>query len=246
MPKWLNVVLELNGVLCSIAPMSEAPAQCLHFPDPKFPPVLSATVPTIVAERVVYCRPQLVGFIKMLNLVSHIHVWSTLPAKVVHGLCSFLFSKSDVVPQVVLASHQCDNLLLKNYARAMYPGTTDPLLLKYPRRRLYSRRDVNINDNNLLMIDSNPATCFAVPANNTFFPNPWIHSNPDAALDSNKVITEFCLAVHLNGAQKFHETMRCRRPSHNDLSKDSELYRILSRNLPYVWNQDLVTGKKLP
>jgi len=96
------------------------------------------------------------------------------------------------------------------------------------------------------MIDSNPAACFAIPSQNTFFPDPWVRPHVEAAIESNKVIGEFCLALHLNGADKFHETMRCRRPSHNDLSKDSDLHQILSRNLPYVWNQDLVTGKKLP
>jgi len=247
-PKWLNVVLELNGLLCSIAPLSEAPAECLRFPDANFPPVFSATVPTIVAGIVVYCRPRLQMFLKFLSLFANIHVWSTLPAKVVHALCAFLFSKLDGVPQVVLASFQCDTLLLKNYARAMYPGTHDPLLLKYPRRRLFTRRDANINENNLLILDCNPATCFAVPTKNYFIPDRWSHSNPDTPVDVKPLngIGELCVAVHLNGPQNFSEVMRLRRPSHNDLSENSYLYQILSRNLPYVWNQDLVTGKKKP
>lgn len=65
-------------------------------------------------------------------------------------------------------------------------------------------------------------------------------------LESLKRIGEICLSVHLNGPENFQETMRCRRPTHNDLSKDTELYKVLSRNLPYLWNQDRITGKKLP
>ena len=129
-PKWLNVVLELNGVLCHIVPMSEAPAEFLQFPDSKFPPVLSPTVPTIVAGTFVYYRPRVTGFLWFLSFFAHIHVWSTADPKIVVSKCSFLFTKTNVAPQVVLASNQYDNVLLKNYKKAMYPGTTHPIFLK--------------------------------------------------------------------------------------------------------------------
>lgn len=237
----------MNGVLCSTAPMSQAPPQYLIFPDPIHPPVLSSTIPSVVSGTVVYCRPGLTPFLNVLNRFCHIHVWSTLPPKVVDGLCSFLFSRSDAVPQVVLASNSCDDLLLKNYTSAMYPGTTNPILLKYPRRRLYTRGDANFNADNLIMVDSNPATCMAIPPKNTIFPDPWIHSHPGPPSDCDplKLIQELCFAVHLRGPQNFSQVMS-RRPSQNDLSKDSELYGILSRNLPYVWNQLLVNGKTRP
>lgn len=232
-------------MLCSTAPLSEAPAECLHFPDPIHKPVLSSTIPTVLADTVVYCRPGVIGFLRLLDIFCHIHVWSTLDAQVVRGLCSFLFSGSNVAPHVVMASDQCDNLLLKNYARAMYPGTTKPILLKYPRRRLYTRRDFDFSDQNLLLIDSKPETCIVAAPMNTLFPDPWKHSDPGDS-EALKQIGEICLAVHLNGPESFRQTMRSRRPKHNDLPRDSELYKLMSRNIPYAWNQDLVTGKKLP
>lgn len=232
-------------MLCSTAPMSDAPAECLHFPDEQHPPVLSSTVPTIVAGNVVYCRPGIVGFLRLLDMFCHIHVWSTMDSGLVRGLCSFLFSGSNVAPQVVMASNQCDNLLLKNYARAMYPGTTKPILMKYPRRRLYTRTDSNFSERNVLFVDSKPETYLVVPPNNTLFPDPWNHSEPGSS-EPLKQLGEICLAVHLNGPECFGQTMGCRRPTHNDLRRDSELYKLLNRNLLYVWNRDLYTGKKLP
>jgi hypothetical protein len=244
------VVLELNEVLCHTVPMSEAPAQFLRFPDSEFPPVISFTVPTLVSGTVVYCRPGLSVFLRFLSLFAHIHVWSTADRKVVAGLCSFLFSKSKTSPQVVLASNQCDFVLVKDYKKAMHPGTKDPILLKYPRRRLYPRKDANFNECNLLIVDSNPKSCLVVPTENTIFPDPWIHSQRDAPKPEDtylcKTIGELILAVHLNGPENFHEIMRCRRPSQNDLSKDSDFYKYLSRQLQSSLNQDLINGIKLP
>lgn len=124
---------------------------------------------------------------------------------------------------------------------------TNPILFKCLWCHLYTRRDANFNDHNLLIVENKPETCIVIATKNTFFPDPRDHSYSEALeSESLKNIGEICLAVHLNGLDNFPETMRYRRPVYKNPSKDSELYKILSRNLPCVWNRDLVTEKKLP
>jgi hypothetical protein len=77
--RWLNVILDLNGVLCSCVKKNNVtrrgPQQKPYYAEGF---LHSATIPTCVGSKAVYVRPGLEKFIRRVTRFADITVWSSM------------------------------------------------------------------------------------------------------------------------------------------------------------------------
>jgi hypothetical protein len=78
-PRWLNVILDLNGVLCSCVQkntVTRRGSQQKLFYEEGF--VHSATIPTCVGPKAIYVRPGIAAFVRRVSGFADITVWSSM------------------------------------------------------------------------------------------------------------------------------------------------------------------------
>ena len=73
--KWLNVVLNLNGVLC-VHEDAKYKGWAVHVENADQPH--SATIPAIVGPKAVFVRPNCAHFLRELGLIAHVSIWSSM------------------------------------------------------------------------------------------------------------------------------------------------------------------------
>ena len=75
--KWLNVVLNLNGVLCQCVQRSAAIQHGHTFCEDQH--LYSSEIPTLVGPKGVYCRPRVQEFLCFIgDFAAHIVIWSSM------------------------------------------------------------------------------------------------------------------------------------------------------------------------
>jgi hypothetical protein len=78
-PQWLNVILDLNGVLCSCiqkSTVTRCGSQQKLFYGEGF--IHSATIPTSVGPKAIYVRPGVATFCRRVSGFADIKVWSSM------------------------------------------------------------------------------------------------------------------------------------------------------------------------
>ena len=88
--KWLNVVLDLNGILC-VCEDWKSNKSTKQYND-SFAPQ-SATVGTVVGMKVVYVCPNCLNFLEELGRIASISVWSSMKISNVEGVVNYPFQK---------------------------------------------------------------------------------------------------------------------------------------------------------
>ena len=63
--KWLNIVLDLNGVLCQCVERSSARRHGRTLREDEH--VYSSRIPTLVSPKGVYCRPRVREFLRLIS-----------------------------------------------------------------------------------------------------------------------------------------------------------------------------------
>ena len=95
--RWLNVVLDLNGILYACEPAWKARGfKNTHFH------VHSATMPMEVGKKFVWVQPGCSNFLLELSTFATITVWSSMLKSTTRNICSYLFGPSFVNPPRIL------------------------------------------------------------------------------------------------------------------------------------------------
>ncbi len=88
--KWLNIVLDLNGILCHCVERSAARRQ--RYTNDVSLHEFSSTVPTLIGPKGVYTRPRLREFLAAISdITSHVVIWSSMKRSTVEAVAAFLF-----------------------------------------------------------------------------------------------------------------------------------------------------------
>ena len=135
--KWLNVVLDLSGILCVYEEKRFLPSdqQYINCKGPH-----STTVPTIVGPKAVFVCPSCLRFLWELSKFAVISVWSTMKLNTVKQVCKYLFV--DVSPLVnILGQESCDRIFQYDNEQIFVPlkvnGTTKDIFLKTLLKRVF-------------------------------------------------------------------------------------------------------------
>jgi hypothetical protein len=100
-PQWLNVILDLNGFLCSCVQKSTVTRRGLQQKNYYIEGfVHSTTVPTCVGTKAIYVRPGLADFVRRVSEFADITIWSSMMYSTTKQVVDYLFHNN--VPPVAV------------------------------------------------------------------------------------------------------------------------------------------------
>ena len=102
--RWLNVVLDLNGILCVCEEYRYLPK--IHLWNPESNPH-SSFVPAKIGPKVVYVCPSCSRFLSALSDFADIIVWSSMREPTTRQICEYLF-RGLAMPLHILGQDSCD------------------------------------------------------------------------------------------------------------------------------------------
>lgn len=179
----LNVVLDLNGILCSCEPKWNARGyRNLDFS------VHSATLPTEVGPKLVRVRPGCSDFLTKLSSFATITIWSSMMASTTSKICEYLFRPSATYPIRVLGQEDCDRVPLSRINnRIVYmkePGTQKDIFLKTLSKHLFSRLGGEYTPDNTIVIDDSPIKHMLNMPENVLLLRTWSFKDEGADKDA--------------------------------------------------------------
>ena len=150
--RWLNVVLDLNGILCVCEERKYSPRGLtfLTESDPH-----SSTVPAAIGPKALYVRPMCAQFLSELSEIADISVWSSMKRETTIQICRYLF-KDTIMPVHVLGQEDCDRIKVLRNKRLSFmkvPGTNKDVFLKTLKKHLYNNFNGRFKADNTIIVD---------------------------------------------------------------------------------------------
>ena len=172
--KWLNVILDLNGILC-VCEDWKSNWNSKHYNDVSAPH--SATVAAIVGMKAVYMHPNCLTFLEELGKIATISVWSSMKTSNIHGVVDYLFPKRKL-PSLVLGQESYTTIRCRDsFGRLltyMVPGTHKELFLKNLDTMFCGYRGI-FNSGNMVIVDDTPLKHIMNKSGNVLLLNLWSH-----------------------------------------------------------------------
>ena len=192
--RWLNVMLDLNGILCACEPAWKARG----FRNNDFH-VHSATMPTEVGKKCMWVRPRCSDFLSELSTFATITVWSLMLESTTRDICSYLFGPS-LVNLHRIGQEDCDRVSLHKVGNKMFymkeVDTQKDIFLKTLSNHLFNSSDGRYTPANTLVIDDNPIKHMLNLLENVLLLPTWSYEGNGAITDS--VLMEELLPYLLN------------------------------------------------
>ncbi len=171
--KWLNVVLDLNGILCHCVDKSTAKRQ--QFTNDVRQHQFSSLIPTLVGPKGVYTRPGLHEFLSALSeFAANVVIWSSMRRSTVEHIVDFLFHDFPS-PHDVLGQESCTKIEIAPGKFLTYVSGSKEIFLKILPDKVFTapNRPVQFNRDNTLLIDDSPEKSVCNESGNAIFLNSW-------------------------------------------------------------------------
>ncbi|KAG0504380.1 hypothetical protein KC19_N037900 [Ceratodon purpureus] len=181
---WLNVVLDLNGILCSSTPNWPGKSFVSHDLS-----IHSASKPAVVGPKLVCVRPNCADFLRRLSAFATITVWSSMKTSTTKMICDYLFGPiRPVYPLRILDQEDCQRVPMgvDFRGRPVYmkePGTQKDIFLKPMSDGLFRKFGGIYSEANTIFIDDSPIKHCQNNSYNVLLLSTWNNQNPDAADD---------------------------------------------------------------
>nr|PNR26859.1 hypothetical protein PHYPA_030340 [Physcomitrium patens] len=239
--KWLNIVLDLNGILCvcedwksNRSTKQYSNSSALH----------SATIGAIMGMKAVYVRPNCLNFLAELGKIARISVWSSMKSSNIQGVVNYLFPK-EMLPGLVLGQDLCTIIRFRDSSRRlttfMVLGTHKELFLKN-LDTLFSGYKGIFNSENTIIVDDSPLKHIMNDSKNVLLPNSWSNDgngNRDTFLF--RTLLPWFQRLHLacdqglklfreHGPNRIGQKMLCDERNRTEYNKVMELVRGSSPN----------------
>nr|PNR49410.1 hypothetical protein PHYPA_011306 [Physcomitrium patens] len=170
--KWLNVVPDLNGILC-VCEDWKSNRSTKQYSNSSAPH--SATIGAIVGMKAVYVRPNCLNFLAELGKIGRISVWSSMKSSNIQGFVNYLFPK-EMLPGLILGQDSCTKIWFQDSSGRlttfMVPGTHKELFLKN-LDTLFSGYKGIFNSENTIIVDDSPLKHIMNDSKNVLLPNSW-------------------------------------------------------------------------
>ena len=181
--RWLNVVFDLNGILCSTKPSWQSKGRrnadkLVH----------SATLPFDIGPKLVWVRPGCVEFLSQLSSFATITVWSSMLKDTAQKICDYLFGPLHLsTPIRVLGQGDCDRVpVRRDGPRTVYmkeEGSQKDIFLKTLSTHLFDKYDGQYTRENTLIIDDSPIKHMLNLKENVLLLPSWSHTDENSARD---------------------------------------------------------------
>ena len=176
--KWLNIVLDLNGVLCQCIERSTAIQRGRTFIPEQH--TYSSKYPTIIGPKGVFCRPRVREFLDSISEFARIVVWSSMKRSTVSAISNYLFHDLPT-PLAILGQDHCQTIDIGE-GRSLFRGNENKLIyLKIMPQQLFSSRAESwpFNTDNTILIDDSPETSVCNDSGNALFLDTWSRDRMD-------------------------------------------------------------------
>jgi hypothetical protein len=151
--KWLNIVLDLNGILCVCLEERLLPRGQTYVVGKK---PHSSTIPFLVGPKVVYVCPSCKRFLIKLGNMVYITIWSSMRVSTVKFVCDLLFEDLHVKLVNILGQESCDRIKVQDdWGKVLYmkvKGTKKELFLKTIQKHLFSGFDGRYSAENTIVV----------------------------------------------------------------------------------------------
>ena len=198
--RWLNVVLDLNGILCVCEEYKYLPK--IHSWNPESNP--HSSVPTKIGPKAVYVRPSCSRFLSALSDFVDIIVWSSMCEPTTRQICEYLF-KGLAMPLHILGQDSCDriNVMGRNnrVTTMKVKGAHKDIFLKALSKRLFGRFGGKFTKKNTLVINDSPVKHILNDSENVLLPVSWLH---DGAGQSDTFLIDTLLS-YLQELHRSHD-----------------------------------------
>ncbi|KAG0573035.1 hypothetical protein KC19_VG143100 [Ceratodon purpureus] len=181
---WLNVVLDLNGILCSSTP--KWPRQSFVSHDLN---IHSASKPAVVRPKLVCVRPNCSDFLPRLSTFATITVWSSMKTSTTKMICDYLFDPiRPVYPLRILGQGDCQRVPMgvDFRGRPVYmkePGTQKEIFLTSMSDGLFRKFGGLYSEANTIFIDDSLIKHCQNNSYNVLLLSTWNNQNADAVDD---------------------------------------------------------------
>ena len=108
---WLNVVLNLNGILCICQETRHMPKDQAYM-DGSRPH--SSTISYLVGTKVVYVRSFYERLFRELGNVVDITIWNSMKVATIKSICEFLFKDLSIKPINILGQESCKVIKIRD------------------------------------------------------------------------------------------------------------------------------------
>ena len=240
--KWLNVVLDLNGILC-VCEDWKSNQNSKHYNDVSAPH--STTIVAIVGMKSVYVRLNCLTFLEELGKIATISVWSSMKSSNIDGVVDYLFPK-EKLPSLVLGQESCMTIRCRDssgwLSTYMVPEKQKELILKNLDTLFYGYQGI-FNSGNTVIVDDTPLKHIMNKSENVLLPNPWSHrGGGDCDTFLLRTLFPWIQRLHLareDGLKSFREygpnrigqRMLCDERNRIEYNKVMELVRRSSSSL---------------
>jgi hypothetical protein len=170
--KWLNVVFDLNGVLCQSALASYGEKFKPYRVEEK---VLCHRNPTLVGPKAVFARQNLAEFLREVSdIADRVIVWTTMVKRNAEGIAEHLFSGCRP-PYDILSQDQCTKIEMAP-GRFFHKGP-HVLCLKDLSEALFKNPSgsTSFSADNTILIDDSPIKSVCNENGNAIFLGTWTH-----------------------------------------------------------------------
>ena len=156
-PSKLNVILDLNGVLCSCVQKSTVTGrgslQKLFYKEGF---IHSVMIPTYIGPKAIYVCPGVAAFVRRVSKFADITVWSSMMQFTTSQVVDYLFHRN-VKPMAVYGQESCDTIQVNNGVELKYPKSDKSIFLKTMSSHLFLRDASKYKENNTILIDDSPS-----------------------------------------------------------------------------------------
>jgi hypothetical protein len=169
-PKWLNIVLDINGILCHC--MEKKATIRMLFVNSVQQRIHSSTVPTIVGPKAVFTRPSLHEFLTTISkFAARVIIWSSMKRSTVEEIVHYLF-RGLPQPFEVLGQDSCREIEIYRGKYLKVIGGSKEIFLKNLSEALFVG-STQIDEENTIIIDDSPEKCVCNDRGNYLFLETW-------------------------------------------------------------------------
>ena len=167
--RWLNVVLDLNGILCVCEEYRFLPK--IQAWNPESNP--HSSVPAKIGPKAEYVCPSCSTFLRAVSDFADITIWSSMCEPTTRQICEYLF-RGLRMPLHILGQDSCDRIYVmgrNNRVTTMkVKGTHKDIFLKTLSKGQFNGK---FRKKNTIIIDDSPVKHILNDSENVLFPVSW-------------------------------------------------------------------------
>ena len=178
--KWLNIVLDLNGVLCQCVERSSARRHERTLCEDQL--IYSSRIPTLVGPKGVYCCPRVHEFLHFISgFAARVVVWSSMKKSTVELIAHFLFHDLPS-PYAILGQNECTNIEIGDGQFVFSFNENKLIFLKImPQQSFKDSATLSpFTNDNTILIDDSPEKNVYNESGNAIFLESWSWNKPES------------------------------------------------------------------